>query len=65
VALAERGSRLIATDLKPPDETAGEVGPAATALQRDVTQEEDWRSGSVKSQDLSGVEIPSCVLGDW
>jgi NAD(P)-dependent dehydrogenase (short-subunit alcohol dehydrogenase family) len=48
LALAERGARVIATDLKPPGETASKIGPTATALQLDVTQEEDWRSVSVK-----------------
>jgi 3-oxoacyl-[acyl-carrier protein] reductase len=44
VALAERGGRVIATDLKPPQEPAIKIGPAATAPQFDVTQEEDFRS---------------------
>src|ERR1700683_3338185 len=39
VALAERGARVIATDLKPPLETVGKIGPTAIALQLDVTQE--------------------------
>jgi NAD(P)-dependent dehydrogenase (short-subunit alcohol dehydrogenase family) len=57
LALAERGARVIATDLKPPHETAREIGPAATALQLDVTQEEDWRLASVKSGDVGEVDI--------
>jgi NAD(P)-dependent dehydrogenase (short-subunit alcohol dehydrogenase family) len=57
LALAERGARVIATDLKPPLETAGKIGPMATALQLDVTQEEDWRSLSIKSQDAGDVDI--------
>src|SRR6201987_4506896 len=57
LALAERGAKVIATDLKPPDETARKIGPAATALQLDVTQEEDWRSVSVKSRDVGEVDI--------
>jgi len=57
VALAERGARVIATDLKPPQETAKEIGPAATALQLDVTQEEDFRSVSVKSREVGEVDI--------
>jgi NAD(P)-dependent dehydrogenase (short-subunit alcohol dehydrogenase family) len=52
LALAERGARIIATDLKPPHETAGKIGPTATALQLDVTQEEDWRSASARSRDV-------------
>jgi NAD(P)-dependent dehydrogenase (short-subunit alcohol dehydrogenase family) len=57
LALAERGARVIATDLKPPDETARKIGASATALQLDVTQEEDWRSVSVKSLDIGEVDI--------
>ena len=49
VALAERGARVIATDLRPPQETATKIGSAATPLQLDVAQEEYWRSVSVKS----------------
>ncbi len=30
LALAERGARVIATDLKPPHETASKIGPTAT-----------------------------------
>ncbi len=51
LALAERSARVIATDLKPPDEAARKIGPAATALQLDVTQEENWRSVLLESQD--------------
>src|ERR1700733_2806799 len=57
LALAERGARVIATDLKPPLETVGKIGPTATALQLDVTQEEDWRFASVKSRDVGEVDI--------
>ena len=57
LALAERGARVIATDLKPPRETASKIGPTATALQLDVTQEEDWRSVSVKCRDMGDVDI--------
>jgi NAD(P)-dependent dehydrogenase (short-subunit alcohol dehydrogenase family) len=57
LALAERGARVIATDLKPPHETASKIGGAATALQLDVTQEEDWRSAFVKSLDVGEVDI--------
>ena len=44
LSLAERGARVIATDLQPPHATAGKIGAAATALQLDVTREEDWVS---------------------
>jgi len=57
LALAERGARVIATDLKPPHETARKIGPTTTALQLDVTQEEDWRSASVKSREVGEVDI--------
>ena len=57
LALAERGAQVIATDLKPPHETVSMIGPAATALQLDVTEEEDWRSALVKSQDVGDVDI--------
>jgi NAD(P)-dependent dehydrogenase (short-subunit alcohol dehydrogenase family) len=57
VALAQRGARVIATDLKPPQETPKKIGPAATPLQLDVTQEEDWRSVPVKSRELGELDI--------
>jgi hypothetical protein len=38
---------VIATDLKPPHEIASKIGPTATALQLDVTQEED---SSIRAQ---------------
>ena len=57
LALAERGARVIVTDLKPPHETARKIGPTATALQLDVTQEEEWRSASVTSRDAGEVDI--------
>jgi len=57
VALAERGAQVIATDLTPPNGTVEKIGPAAHAFQLDVTQEEDWRSVWVKSQDVGDVDI--------
>jgi len=48
---------VIATDLKPPQDTARKIGLTATALQLDVTQEEDWRSASVKSRDMGEVDV--------
>jgi 3-oxoacyl-[acyl-carrier protein] reductase len=57
LALAERGAWVIATDLKPPHETARKIGPMAYAPQLDVTQEEDWRSVSGKSRDVGEVDI--------
>jgi NAD(P)-dependent dehydrogenase (short-subunit alcohol dehydrogenase family) len=57
VALAERGAQVIATDLTPPHEIVEKIGPMAHAFQLDVTQEEDWRSVSVKSRDVGDVDI--------
>jgi len=57
VALAERGAKVIATDLKPPHETARKIGPTAYALKLDVTDEEDWRSVASKSRELGEVDI--------
>ena len=57
VALAERGAQVIATDLKPPHETLHKIGPSAYAFELDVTQEEDWRSVSVKSREVGEVDI--------
>jgi len=56
LALAERGAQVIATDLAPPHETAGKIGPTAHALQLDVTQEEQWRSAA-KIRDVGEVSI--------
>ncbi len=57
LALAERGAQVIATDLKPPQETARKIGPTACAFQLDVTQEEDWCSVFGKSRDVGDVDI--------
>jgi NAD(P)-dependent dehydrogenase (short-subunit alcohol dehydrogenase family) len=57
LALAERGARVIATDLKLPHETATKIGSTAIPLQLDVTQEADWRSASVKSLEAGEVDI--------
>src|SRR5213594_1352949 len=57
LALAERGAEVIATDLTPPHETVEKIGPTAHAFQLDVTQEEDWRSVSIKSRDVGEVDI--------
>ena len=57
LALAERGARVIATDISPPDETVNKIGPTAYALQLDVTQEEDWRRVAAKSRDVGEVDI--------
>jgi NAD(P)-dependent dehydrogenase (short-subunit alcohol dehydrogenase family) len=38
LAFAQRGARVIATDLKPPRETVDRIGPAGYAVALDVTQ---------------------------
>ena len=48
---------MIAIDLTPPHETVNKIGPTAQAFQLDVTNEEDWRSLSLSSRDLGGVDI--------
>ncbi len=57
VALAERGARVVATDLAVPHDTARKIGPSAFALPLDVTKEEDWRSVLEKSRDVGDVDI--------
>src|ERR1700756_5838563 len=57
LALAARGAKVIATDLKPPNETVRKIGPTAYALQLDVTQEEQWRSAAAKSREIGEVDI--------
>ena len=57
LAFADRGARVIATDLKPPNETARKIGPTAYALELDVTQEEQWRSVAAKTLDVGEVDI--------
>jgi NAD(P)-dependent dehydrogenase (short-subunit alcohol dehydrogenase family) len=57
VALAERGAQVIATDLNMPQETVNKIGSTAYGFQLDVTQEEDWHSVFLKSQELGEVDI--------
>ena len=57
LALAERGARVIATDLASPNDTAEKIGPTAHALQLDVTQDEDWRSVAGKAREVGAVDI--------
>jgi len=56
-ALADRGARVIATDLVAPQKTAQEIGSAARALALDVTKEEEWRLVLEKSRELGDVDI--------
>ncbi|HEV3029773.1 MAG TPA: SDR family oxidoreductase [Planctomycetota bacterium] len=57
LALAGRGAQVIATDLTPPEDTVGRIGPAAHAFQLDVAREEDWRSLSLRTRDVGEVDI--------
>jgi NAD(P)-dependent dehydrogenase (short-subunit alcohol dehydrogenase family) len=57
IALAERGARVIATDLRLPQETVDKIGDTAHAFKHDVTSEEDWHSISNKTRDLGEVDI--------
>src|SRR5579872_7058795 len=57
LALAERGARVIATDLTPPEDTARKIGPAARAFHLDVTQEEGWNAVAAKSREVGDVDI--------
>jgi NAD(P)-dependent dehydrogenase (short-subunit alcohol dehydrogenase family) len=57
LALAERGARVIATDISLPEDTANKIGTTALPLQLDVTKEEDWHSVLLKTQELGGVDI--------
>jgi NAD(P)-dependent dehydrogenase (short-subunit alcohol dehydrogenase family) len=57
LALAERGAQVVATDLKPPDETVRKIRSTAYALELDVTQEEQWRSVAAKTRDWGEVDI--------
>jgi NAD(P)-dependent dehydrogenase (short-subunit alcohol dehydrogenase family) len=56
-AFAERGARVIVTDLMPPEETANKIGPKANPFQLDVTREEDWRSVAAQARGLGEVDI--------
>jgi NAD(P)-dependent dehydrogenase (short-subunit alcohol dehydrogenase family) len=57
LALAARGAQVVATDLKPPQETVGKIGPTAYAIELDVTQEEQWRSVAAQTRDVGEVDI--------
>src|SRR6201993_435113 len=57
LALADRGAKVIAAELKPPNETVRKIGPTAYAFELDVTQEEQWRSAAAKTRDLGEVDI--------
>jgi NAD(P)-dependent dehydrogenase (short-subunit alcohol dehydrogenase family) len=57
LALAERGARVVATDLSLPQDTADKIGSTAIPLQLDVTKEENWQAALLKTQELGGVDI--------
>ena len=57
LAFAERGARVIATDLKSPHDTVSKIGPSASAFELDVTQEEQWRSLAAEVRDIGDVDI--------
>src|SRR4029077_16706569 len=57
LAFAERGARVIAKDLKMPEQTVDKIGSAAHGLQLDVTQEEHWHEAFLKCQEFGGVDI--------
>ncbi len=57
LALAERGARVIATDLAPPDETVGRIGAAAHALRLDVSSDDDWQLVAAKCAEVGPVDI--------
>ena len=57
LGLAERGAKVIATDLTLPEETLNRIGPAACAFRLDVTQEDDWRGISHEVRHIGEVDI--------
>jgi NAD(P)-dependent dehydrogenase (short-subunit alcohol dehydrogenase family) len=57
IAFAERGAKVIATDIRMPQETIDKIGSAAEGLQLDVTKEEEWHSAFLKSQAFGQVDI--------
>ena len=56
-ALADRGARVIATDLKPPQDTVRDLGARGHAFELDVTQEEQWRSIAERARAVGDVDI--------
>ena len=57
LALAERGARVIATDLAVPEETVRQLGKTGYGFQLDVTKEEHWRSLADTTAALGEVDI--------
>ena len=67
LALAARGAQVIATDLKPTHETVRQIGPTASALELDVTQEEQWRSVAAQTRDFLSAKyfLPAMREKKW
>jgi NAD(P)-dependent dehydrogenase (short-subunit alcohol dehydrogenase family) len=67
LSLAEQGAQVIATDLKPPHETVRRIGPTASALELDVTQEEQWRSVAAQTRDFLSAKyfLPAMRKKKW
>jgi NAD(P)-dependent dehydrogenase (short-subunit alcohol dehydrogenase family) len=57
LALAERGARVVATDLTIPEDTLGKIGSDALGFKLDVTKEEDWQYVLLGTQELGCVDI--------
>jgi NAD(P)-dependent dehydrogenase (short-subunit alcohol dehydrogenase family) len=57
IALAERGATVIATDLHIPKDTVIKLGKSGLGLELDVTNEDNWRSVLLDSQQAGGVDI--------
>jgi NAD(P)-dependent dehydrogenase (short-subunit alcohol dehydrogenase family) len=57
LALAERGARVVATDLKPPLETVSKIGPTGYAMALDVTEEAQWHAAAAAAGKIGAVDI--------
>jgi 3-oxoacyl-[acyl-carrier protein] reductase len=57
IALADRGARVIATDLRVPDETVNKIGTRAYGFQLDVTSEEDWQAIAREARRIGDLDI--------
>jgi 3-oxoacyl-[acyl-carrier protein] reductase len=57
LALADRGAKVIATDLNTPSETVAKIGAAAIGLRLDVTTESDWARVAEHSLNFGSVDI--------
>jgi 3-oxoacyl-[acyl-carrier protein] reductase len=57
IALADRGARVIATDLQVPDETVERIGMRAYGFQLDVTNEENWQAIAREARRIGDLDI--------